>query len=126
MTKRRTFTEKTYATRDEYQRDWLTAFRQAGHIPVKTDGRIDIFAYNPFDPHNGPRCKNVVKAGVGIAPRRGRYLNKSAAASHIEREPSEPQRIVCWPRPLKSAAAARPGRLRWVRRSSRARSVGII
>jgi len=27
------------------------------------DGDIDIFAYNPEDPHNGPRC---VKCGYGF------------------------------------------------------------
>lgn len=56
MTKRRTFPEKMYTSIEEYNRDWLTAFRQAGHIPVTVGGRVDAFAYNPHDPHNGPRC----------------------------------------------------------------------
>lgn len=56
MTKRRTFPEKTYTDLKEYQRDWLTAFRQAGHRPVKEDGHVDIFAYTSGDHHNGPRC----------------------------------------------------------------------
>jgi hypothetical protein len=63
VTKRRTFEKKTYTSMAEYQRDWLTAFRQAGHSAEKDeDGRVDKFAYNPHDPHNGPRC---IKCGEG-------------------------------------------------------------
>lgn len=52
---------RTYGMK-EWQRDWLLAFRAAGHIPIKVDGRVDYFAYNPADPHNGPAC---VKCGEG-------------------------------------------------------------
>jgi len=30
---------------------------------IDEDGEIDIFAYNPHDPHNGPEC---VKCGYGF------------------------------------------------------------
>lgn len=56
MTKRRTFEQKTYTSIKEYQSDWLKAFRQAGHRPVMFGRHVDSFAYNPHDPHNGPRC----------------------------------------------------------------------
>lgn len=27
-----------------------------GHIWVRDEFGVDVFAYNPVDPHNGPRC----------------------------------------------------------------------
>jgi len=54
--------EKTWTSLEEYQRDWIAAFKRAGHSPVLAGGRVDHFAYNPNDPHNGPRCK---KCGEG-------------------------------------------------------------
>lgn len=29
-----------------------------GHVWQVEGGEVDIFAYNPADPHNGPRCVN--------------------------------------------------------------------
>jgi hypothetical protein len=55
MTKRRALEKKTYTDFKEYERDWLTAFRQAGHKPEKQAGRIDWFAHSGGY-HNGPRC----------------------------------------------------------------------
>lgn len=55
MTKRRTFEKKTYTSMEEYQRDWLVAFKQAGHKPEKQDGRVNWFAHAGGH-HNGPRC----------------------------------------------------------------------
>lgn len=55
---KRVFERKIYTDLDEYQRDWLAAFAQAGHKPALHEdaGRVDSFAYTSGSYHNGPCC----------------------------------------------------------------------
>lgn len=52
----RTFSEKRYDDIEEYEADWLAAFRQAGHEPSMIDGVVDQLVRNTGN-HNGPGCR---------------------------------------------------------------------